>query len=330
MAHHRLVQRAIGHVMVVQVELRNAHRADWSTLLQPCKEPAFACPIHDLRERVDVVRLQPVKHPPPCVEHTVRRPHRIALQRCVELMRMAVREPLDDAPCEALHLERAHARAVRQIDHGIRPVFVDLEIRLHGVGHLEAFQAAGHAGARGVLHGAEHQVRRRAFDHGGPLRPVRVADDYMQAAERFGVGVGFVARVDHRPRARRRRRHGLVHEPRTLRVRPVVAVEPAGAGVDLPCDEERQQLGLDRAQVDVSAHQIVLMATVGVAGAVGVVLEQVNRGALPRLRTQTGLRLERHRAHDRFAGGVGEHRVERRACLGGGVLGVRADVEIQA
>ncbi len=56
----------------------------------------------------------------------------------------------------------------------------------------------------------------------------------------------------------------------------------AGAGVDLPADEERDEhLGVV-AEVVVATGQVVLVAAVGVAGRVGVVLEQVD-GAADRL-----------------------------------------------
>ena len=152
----------------------------------------------------------------------------------------------------------------------------------------------------------------------------------MQPTEGVGVGVRFVARVDHRTGTRGGRGDGFVQEVRTLGDLEAVRSHAAGAGEQLTGDEERQQLVLDGLQRHKTADQIVLVATESVTGGVNVVLEHVNHGALAVSLTQFALRLQSQIAHDLFAGEILSQSLARISCLGGGVFGVGSDIQIQA
>ena len=103
----------------------------------------------------------------------------------------------------------------------------------------------------------------------------------------------------------------------------------AGAGVDLAGHEERDEHVGELGEVAVALDEVVLVAAVGVAGGVGVVLEEVDLAA-DALLAQTLLGaadeafedpLPRLVVHDEIGDGV---------ALGRGVLGVAADVEVEA
>ena len=132
--------------------------------------------------------------------------------------------------------------------------------------------------AEGVFDRAQHKVRDGELHPCGPLRTVRVADDHMQPAEGVGVGVRFVARVDHRAGAGGGRGDGLVQEVRALGDLEAVRGHAAGTGVQLAGDEERQQLVFDGLQRHEAADQVVFVAAEGVAGGVDVVFEHMDRG----------------------------------------------------
>src|SRR5690606_5523603 len=86
---------------------------------------------------------------------------------------------------------------------------------------------------------------------------------------------------------------------------------------------------LDRAvEVLVPAHQVILVAAVGVARRVGVVLEEVDLPSDPLL-FQPRLGQVDEAFEDALAGLVVGHDIGQRVALGSGVLGVAADVEVE-
>ena len=154
----------------------------------------------------------------------------------------------------------------------------------------------------------------------------------MEAAVALGVGVGLVASVDDRPAAGGRRTDPFPDVLGALgdRVRRATGgvQDLAGAGIDLPADEEgNQYLGVV-AHVVGSPGEVVLVAPVAVAGRVGVVLEQVDRAA-DRLLCETLLGRRNQRLEDPLAGLVVDNKVVQRIALRRGVLGMRPDVEVQ-
>ncbi len=164
------------------------------------------------------------------------------------------------------------------------------------------------------------------------LAHVRVADDHVETPVLLGVGVRLVAGVDDRAAAGGGRRHALPDVLGALgdRVRrsPGGLQHLAGAGVDLAGDEERDQhLGVV-AEVVVAAGQVVLVAAVGVAGRVGVVLEQVDRAA-DRLLGEALLGRLDQLLEDALPRLVVHDQLVQRVAFGRGVLGVRAHVEVQ-
>ena len=102
----------------------------------------------------------------------------------------------------------------------------------------------------------------------------------------------------------------------------------AGAADDLPGDQERHQDVGEPGELAVPADQVVLVAAVGVAGRVGVVLEQVDVAGDPLL-AQPPLGVLLEALEDPLPRLVVDDQVDRRVALGGGVLGVAADVEVE-
>jgi hypothetical protein len=127
---------------------------------------------------------------------------------------------------------------------------------------------------------SQHQVRRPDLEQGGRLGHVAVADDDVQPAEPLRVGVRLVAGVDDRSAARRRGRHALPDVLGSLAdaVDRAAGREQhlAGSADDLAGDQERDQDVGEPAELAMSPDEVVLVAAVGVAGRVGVVLEQVD------------------------------------------------------
>ena len=151
----------------------------------------------------------------------------------------------------------------------------------------------------------------------------------MQPAEGVGVGVRFVARVDHRAGAGGGRGDGLVQEVRTLGDLEAIRCHAAGTGVQLAGDKERQQLVFDGLQRHKAADQVVFVAAEGVAGGVDVVFEHVDRGVFAVGFAQLALGLQGQIAHHMFAGKILPQGLARVTGLGGGVFGMGSDVQIQ-
>ena len=151
----------------------------------------------------------------------------------------------------------------------------------------------------------------------------------MQPAEGVGVGVRFVARVDHRAGAGGGRGDGLVQEVRALGDLEAIRCHAAGTGVQLAGDKERQQLVFDGLQRHKTADQVVFVAAEGVAGGVDVVFEHMDRGVCAMGLTQFALGFQRQIAHHVFAGEILSQGLARVTRLGGGVFGVGSDVQVQ-
>ena len=148
----------------------------------------------------------------------------------------------------------------------------------------------------------------------------------------LGIGVRLVAGVDDRPASGRGRADPLPDVLGALSDRvhrtPSGLQHLAGPGEDLPADEERDQhLGVV-AEIIGPASEVVLVTAVAVAGRVGVVLEEIDRAADPLL-PQPLLGRDEQALEDALAGLVVNHQVVQRVAFRRGVLGVRADVEVQ-
>jgi hypothetical protein len=83
------------------------------------------------------------------------------------------------------------------------------------------------------------------------------------------------------------------------------------------------------AELALASHEVVLVAAVGVAGGVGVVLEQVDV-ADHAVVAQAPLRVDQQTLEHPLAGLVVRDELDRVVALGGRVLGVAAHVEVQA
>ena len=166
----------------------------------------------------------------------------------------------------------------------------------------------------------------------GGLAHVRVADDHVQPAEPLGVGVRLVPGVDDRPGPGGRRRHALpdVLGPLGHAVdRAARGLQHlAGAADHLPGDQERDQHVGQPGELAVPADQVVLVAAVGVAGRVGVVLEQVDVAGDAFL-VQPPLGVDEQALEDPLPGLVVRHQVDEVVALGRRVLRVGADVEVE-
>ena len=131
----------------------------------------------------------------------------------------------------------------------------------------------------------EHHIR---FDHlqqrdggahldvGGVFVHVGIAGDHMKPPEALGVGVRLIPRVDDGPRSRGGRGHPFPDVIGALRDReggPLGGLEElARPREDLAADQERYEDVQHLLEVSLAEYQVVLMAPVGVAGRVGVVL----------------------------------------------------------
>ncbi len=102
----------------------------------------------------------------------------------------------------------------------------------------------------------------------------------------------------------------------------------ARARVDLAGDEERDQHVGELREVTFALDEIVLVTAVGIAGTVGVVLEQEHL-APDALFPQALLRALHETLEDPLAGLVVDDEVADRVALGRGVLGVAAHIEVE-
>ena len=166
-----------------------------------------------------------------------------------------------------------------------------------------------------------------------PLAHVRVADDHVQPAEAFRVGVRLVAGVDDGTGARGGRRDALPDVLGALRdavLRSPWAMQDLPcAAPDLTCHEERDQDVGHARELPVARDEVVLVTAVGVPGRVGVVLEEVDltRDALL---VEPHLRSGEERLQDALPRLVVRDELLDVVALRGRVLGMGADVEIEA
>ena len=166
----------------------------------------------------------------------------------------------------------------------------------------------------------------------GVLAHVGVAHDHVQPAVALGIGMRLVPGIDDRPAAGGGRRDAFPDVLGPLAYAVLSAAsrlqDLARPGVNLAGNEERDEhLGI-MGEVVPPRRQVVLVAAVGVAGGVGVVLEQED-DAPDALFAQA--RLGRHDQVLEYALArlVVDDEVADRVTFGGGVLGVAADVEVE-
>ena len=179
----------------------------------------------------------------------------------------------------------------------------------------------------------KHQVGDPHLHEGRPLAHVRIADDHVQTPIAFGVGVGFIARVDDRPAAGGGARYAF---PDVLGALGDTELGAARAVENLPCaapdltrNEERDKdVGHPR-ELAVACHEVVLVAPVGVPGRVGVVLEEIDLAADAFL-VQPHLRRRQQMLQDPLARLVVRDQFLDRVAFGRRVFGVGTDVEVQA
>src|SRR5271165_1079659 len=185
---------------------------------------------------------------------------------------------------------------------------------------------------RAGLDHPQHQVGRSHLEQRSGLAHVGVADDHVQPPEALGVGVRLVPGVDDRAGPGGGRGHALpdvlgaladaVHRaPRRLQ-------HFARAADDLPGDQERDQDVGQPAELAVPADQVVLVAAVGVARGVGVVLEQVDVPG-DALLAQPPVGVDEQPLQDPLPRLVVGHEVEHVVAFGRGVLRVAAHVEVE-
>ncbi len=227
-----------------------------------------------------------------------------------------------------LDLQRAGLAAVGQPDLAAAgDVVGDLADRADRVLHREV--AHHHA----LLDHPQHQVAAGDLEHRGGLAHVGVADDDVQAAVLLGVRVRLVAGVDDRPATgwwRWRR------PPRCARRAGETLYDaPRGVWVILPAPTTiwrvtRNGISTSASRLNSPARpdEVVLVAAVGVAGGVGVVLEQVDLAG-DALVVQPLLGVEEQPLEDPLPRLVVGDQLDDVVALGGGVLRVAADVEVE-
>ena len=183
-----------------------------------------------------------------------------------------------------------------------------------------------------ILQHPEQDARGAHFQERGVLAHVRVPDDDVQAPEALGVRVRLVTGVDDGATARRGGRDTFPDVLGTLAQtehRPAGGLEHlAGARVDLPAHKKRDKHLHEVGEVVPPAREVVLVAAIGVARRVGVVLEQVDNPADAFVAEPAFCRGDQA-FQDALARFVMGDEVQDRVALGCGVLGVAADVEIE-
>ena len=154
----------------------------------------------------------------------------------------------------------------------------------------------------------------------------------MQAPVLLGVGVRLVAGVDDRAAAGGGRRDALPDVLGALREAERGGLRGlqhlAGAADELAGDQERQQHIGDPGELARAHDQVVLVAAVGVARRVGVVLEQVDVAA-DALVGQSLLGVDQQVFQHPLARTVMGDQLNQAVALGGGVFGMAAHVEVQ-
>jgi hypothetical protein len=237
-------------------------------------------------------------------------------------------EVLGLAEVLGLDLQRADLAAVGQPDRASAGhVVADLADRADRV--LQAEVPHDDAGFDHPQHeiGRAHLEQRRRFGHVG------VADDHVQPPVPLGVRMRLVSGVDDGAAARGGAGDALPDVLRAL----AQAVDGAARGLqhlpgpadELPAHQERDQDVRKLAEVAGPRDQVVLVAAVRVPGRVGVVLEEVDIAG-DALLVQAPLGVHEQAFEDPLAGLVVGHELAQVVALGSGVLGVAADVEVEA
>src|SRR5262252_2230875 len=184
-----------------------------------------------------------------------------------------------------------------------------------------------------VLDHVEEEGGGADLEIGRHLGHVGVAHDDVEPAVLLGVRVGLVTRVDDGARRGRGAGDLLADVLGPLRQAVVKAARGlqhlARPREDLAGDEEGDEPLGQPLEGDVAAHQVVLVAAVGVPRGVRVVLEEKD---VPRdaVLAQPLLRLVEEILHDALARLVVDDEVGDVVALGRGVLGMEAGVEVEA
>src|SRR5680860_535924 len=178
----------------------------------------------------------------------------------------------------------------------------------------------------------QHQVAAGDLEHGGRLAHVRVADDDVQPPVALRIGVRLVAGVDDRPAPGGGAGDPLPDVLGALADREHRASwrlgDLPGPADDLPGHQERDEYVGQLRELAVPSDEVVLVAAVGVAGGVGVVLEQVHVAGDP-LVVQSPFRVDQQPFEDALSRLVMGDQVADVVALGGGVLRVATDVEVE-
>ena len=284
---------------------------------EPLDHQVLGYPVHLVGQPVRVAGPQRVQGPSPLLEDA----------ECGPIGPPAFQEAGDPFEVVGLDVDRRELAARGQTDLPLAGYVVgDLADGPDGI-------LPGQVAHDGVLlDHPHHQIRHPDLQQRRELAHVRVADDDVQAAESFGVGVRLVAGVDDRPGPRGGGGHTLPDVLGALGEAELSAAGPVedlpGAAVDLAGDEERDQHVGDPGELALPGDQVVLVASVGVARRVGVVLEEVDVAG-DALLVQAHLCRREQRFKDALAGLVVADQVDDAVALGGGVLGVGAHVEVE-
>jgi hypothetical protein len=103
----------------------------------------------------------------------------------------------------------------------------------------------------------------------------------------------------------------------------------AGTGDELARDEERNEPFSKTSELPTTLDEEILVASVGIPGRVGVVLEQVDI-AEDALLAQSPLRVDDETFEDPLAGAIVRDQLRDAVALGGGVLRVTSDIEVES
>src|SRR5947209_10734809 len=320
LALEQVVQPAAAvDVVVREVDLRDPRGRERQVVLGAVAldQLVLRHPVYLALDLVEVARVDRLQRALPQVEHALG--GRVCTASLHEVA--CFREVLE------LDLQRARLAAVGELHAAATGhVVADLADRADGV--LQRQVAHDDAG----FDHAEDEVRRTDLQQGRGLGHVRVTDDDVQAAEPLGVGVRLVAGVDDRSAAGGRAADALPdvlgaladavdRAPRGLQ-------HLAGTADDLACHEEWDQHVGEPGELAVTADEVVLVAAVGVAGRVSVVLEEVDVARDPFL-AEASLRVHEQALEGALPGLVMGDEVDEVVALGRGVLRVAADVEVE-
>src|SRR5690625_4604513 len=314
-------QAAVAVAVVVgQIELGHARRGQRQVVLGAVtlQEQVLGDPVDLAGDGFEVLGLHRLQGALPQVEHTL----------TGGVGTVAVHVTLNLLQVLALDIQSAGLTSVRQA-YLTAPGHVVADLPDGPDGVLERVVAHDHPG----LDHAQHEIGRAQFEQRGGLAHVGVAYYHVQAAEPFGVGVGLVAGVDYGAGPGGGRGDALPYVLGALadaiQRAPGGLQDLAGPADDLAGDQEGNEDVGQTPELPVPSHEVVLMAAVGVARRVGVVLEQVDvTGDAFFVQALLGIDLQAF--EDALAGLVVGHQVHEVVALGGGVLGVAAHIQVQA